>query len=333
VPSLPDPRGELSLTVIDALREPVGAVVAPEVAVSDPLGDEDLQLALYCCYELHYRGFDGVDPEWEWEPSLLAVRRDLERAFEAALRDAIGGPRDRIDPGEMDLALRAIADADESPSVSRYVERHAPREHLLEFLVHRSAYQLKEADPHSFAIPRLSGPPKAAMVEIQADEYGGGRPDRIHADLFATTLRSVGLDDRYGAYLDRIPATTLATVNLVSLFGLHRRWRGAAAGHLALFEMGSSLPSGRYARGMRRLGCPEEGIDFFDEHVIADAVHENIAAVDLAGGLARLEPDIAADVLWGARTSMELDGRAARRMMDAWEAGESSLLAAGMPVA
>ena len=51
--------------------------------------------------------------------------------------------------------------------------------------MHRSAYQLKEADPHSWALPRLSGPPKAALVEVQADEYGGGRPERIHAELFA----------------------------------------------------------------------------------------------------------------------------------------------------
>ncbi len=58
--------------------------------------------------------------------------------------------------------------------------------------MHRSAYQLKEADPHSWAIPRLSGPPKAALVEIQADEYGGGRPDRMHAELFADAMEALG---------------------------------------------------------------------------------------------------------------------------------------------
>lgn len=43
--------------------------------------------------------------------------------------------------------------------------------------MHRSAYQLKEADPHSFALPRVpAGRAKAAFVEIQADEYGGGVP-------------------------------------------------------------------------------------------------------------------------------------------------------------
>ncbi len=225
----------------------------------------------------------------------------------------------------MDLALRAIAAADDSPSLSRHIERHATLEQVLEFLVHRSAYQLKEADPHTFAIPRIAGRAKAAMVEIQADEYGGGRPERMHSTLFAKTLAAMGLDSTYGAYLDQIPGYTLATVNLMSSLALHRRRRGAIVGHLALFEMTSSLPNGRYARGLRRLSAPEEAIDFFDEHVVADAVHENIAAVDLAGGLARSEPGLGPDILWGARALVELEARQTRALMGAWEAGVSSL--------
>ena len=49
------------------------------------------------------------------------------------------------------------------------------------------------------------------MVEIQADEYGGGDADRIHAELFARSMAALGLDRRYGAYLDALPAVTLRT--------------------------------------------------------------------------------------------------------------------------
>jgi len=299
--------------------------VPARVQPTDAIADEDLQLALYLCYELHYRGLPGVDEAWEWEPALLAFRRELEQPFEAALLLAVGEPAGGAAPEEMDLALRAILEADDAPALSRLVERDATREQALEFLVHRSAYQLKEADPHSWAIPRLTGPPKAALVEIQSDEYGGGRPDRIHAQLFARAMDAVGLDPTYGAYLDHIPGVTLATVNLMSLLGLHRRWRGAIVGHLALFEMSSSLPNGRYARGLRRLGWGEDATEFFDEHVEADAVHENIAAVDLAGGLARQDPALAADVLWGARALVAVDGRWIRHVVSAWKRGESSL--------
>jgi hypothetical protein len=215
--------------------------------------------------------------------------------------------------------------------VSRFVERSASLEQVLEFVVHRSAYQLKEADPHSFALPRLWGPPKAAMVTIQADEYGGGRASRMHAQLFADVMDALGLDSRYGAYVDEIPGVTLATVNLMSMLGLHRRWRGAITGHLALFEMTSSLPNGRYARGLRRLGFEGRALAFFDEHVEADAVHENLAAVDLAGGLARQQPELARDILWGARALVDVEARWARHLIAAWDAGESSLLGDGRP--
>jgi len=324
--TLPTPRGAISELLLDRLSLDVHdlepeAIEAPD----DVLADEDLQLSLYLCYELHYRGLPGVHERWEWEPSLLALRRRIETVFEEALYDRIGRPGTGAAAAGMDRALRAVIEADEGPSLSRYLQREGTREQMLEFMVHRSAYQLKEADPHSWALPRLSGPPKAALVEIQADEYGGGRPGRVHAELFAQAMAAVGLDCRYGAYLDSIPGLTLATVNLISLLGLHRRWRGALVGHLAVFEMTSSIPNRRYSRALRRLGFGEDAMTFYDEHVVADAVHENIAAVDLAGGLARQDPSLAPDVIWGARALVEIEAEWARRLLDRWAEGDSFL--------
>ncbi|HEV2058576.1 MAG TPA: iron-containing redox enzyme family protein [Solirubrobacteraceae bacterium] len=328
MPELPQARGELSEALLAALAHPVHPLPAPPVqAPADPLSDEDLQLALYCCYELHYRGLPGVADEWEWEPTLLALRRDIEACFETALAAAVPRPPAPAGPEEMDLALRAIVEADDAPSVSRYVNHEATLEQVLEFLAHRSAYQLKEADPHSWALPRMYGAPKGALVQIQADEYGNGDAERIHAKLFADTMQELGLDTTYGAYVDHLPGSTLATVNLMSFFGLHRRWRGAIIGHLALFEMESSVPNRRYAEGLRRLGFASgRATEFFDEHVTADAIHEAVAAVDLAGGLARQQPELTSDILWGAAALAALDGRWARGMLRAWEAGVSSLL-------
>jgi Iron-containing redox enzyme len=112
----------------------------------------------------------------------------------------------------------------------------------------------------------------------------------------------------------------------MSLLGLHRRWRGAVAGHLALFEMTSSIPNRRYASALRRLGFGGQATAFFDEHVEADAVHENIAAVDLAGGLVRQDPSLGPTVLWGARALAALDALWAGHVLDAWRLGRSSLL-------
>jgi len=323
VSAIPAPRGPLSEALLEALAGPPGRVRLPEPACADPLADDDLQLALYCCYELHYRSFADVDPRWEWQPSLIEARAMLEAPVEQTVTAVVGVPA--VDPGELEGALREAVAADDGPPLARFLERRATLEQFREFLIHRSAYQLKEADPHSWAVPRLGGRAKEALVEIQADEYGGGRRGRMHATLFANAMAALDLDDGYGAYLDAIPGTTLATVNLMSLFGLHRRLRGAIVGHLAAFEMTSPEPNARYARGLRRLGATDQATEFFDEHVEADSVHEAVAAHDLAGGLALAEPELAGQVLFGARALLEVEARFARALLEAFEAGRSSL--------
>jgi hypothetical protein len=323
---LPSPRGPVSELLAQALDDRPGELPPVDpVSAGDPLADEDLNLSLYLCYELHYRGLPGVDDRWEWNPSLLRLRAQLEEQFEEALTEAVPLTAEAVPADQIDVALREIA-AQEGASLSSYVRGRATLEQVREFLVHRSAYQLKEADPHCWAIPRLHGAPKAALVEVEADEYGGGRPDWIHAELFARAMGALGLDSSYGAYLDLIPAVTLATVNQMSLFGLHRRWRGAIVGHLALFEMTSSIPNRRYGDGLRRLGFTGDATLFFDEHVEADAVHENLAAVDLAGGLVRQAPGLSSSVLWGARTLTYLADRWASHLLDCWARDEGSLL-------
>lgn len=325
--ALPEPRGPLSERLFAALREEPDTEIATAdlVPSARPLEDDDLQLALYVAYELHYTAIAGVEDGWEWSPALLAFRRELERQFEEALHRLVGETY-LADPEDVGGALQRIVAEDDGPPLSRFAETRATSEQMLEHVVHRSAYQLKEADPHSWAIPRLAGGPKAALVEVQFDEYGEGRAERVHAELFAQTMRELGLDASYGAYLDWLPGITLATVNLMSLFGLNRRRLGAIVGHLAVFEMTSSIPNRRYGNAFRRLGHGAEVTRFYDEHVEADAVHENIAAWDLAGALARASPAVAEQILFGARALLALEACWAAHLLASWNAGDSSLL-------
>ncbi len=344
---IPETRGPVSSALFKVLAQaPDSAgpgldglyslVVRQLAGTGDIIADEDIQLALFCLYELHYSGLDGVSDSWEWEPALIRVRRLIEEPFEAALRAAAEEAAGNFElPDGIAMTSDAVADVlfglaatDNGPSLSRYVARKATLDQLKEFLVHKSMYQLKEADPHTWAIPRLSGRPKAALVEIQADEYGGGRPERMHSALFARTMRGLGLDDSYGAYVDTVPAISLASVNLMSLCGLNRRLRGAITGHLAIYEMTSSQPNRFYGNGFRRHGFGPDITHYFDEHVEADAVHEQIAGRDLAGGLVEAEPQLLADVLFGATAVMAIDSRLTAHLMSSWEAGQTSLRAA-----
>ena len=319
---LPEPRGTLSADLVRALLD--RDVTVPSV---EPDDDEDLHLSLWMLYELHYRGFDGVDDEREWDPDLLAVRARLEEQFEAELRAdcaeivALAEEQDSV-PDQ----LVAITSYDNGVSLPQYLQRKATADQYLEFLAQRSLYHLKESDPHAWVVPRLDGSPKVALAELQYDEFGGGRPERLHSRLYADALEAVGLDASYGAYVDRVPGYTLAVNNAMSLLGLHRRLRGAAMGHLAAFEMTSSLPCRRYLQGAQRLelGAPVER--YFDEHVEADAVHEHVAARSICGALVDAEPDLRSDVLFGAAVCVHLDAVAGERMIDAWQGDRSTLL-------
>lgn len=329
---LPEDRGPLSGAVSAALRRPPGSV-DPTSGVArgptaDPLLDEDLQLALWTCYELHYRSFDDVDDGWEWNPSLLALRAQLEAHHEAGLATRVPRPVN-VDPDEVPAALAALVEADDGPAVGLHLLRDGTLEQFRDMVVHRSVFQLKEADPHTWAIPRLDGRAKAALVEVQADEYGGGQPGLVHQQLFRDVLRALDLDDTYGHYVDAVPAPTLAASNTQSLFGLHRRWLGAICGHLAAFEMTSAVPNRQFGQALRRYGVADPAATrFFDEHVEADSVHENIAAYDLAGGLAAQEPELAGDIVFGLRALLHCEALFAGQILGAWRKGESSLLSA-----
>ena len=327
------PRGALSQLLLDRLAAAPGPATAAlgqdALAVLDNsrLPAEDRELSLWLLYELHYRGLAGVDDRWEWQPALLAVAGRLEADLERDLRELV---QPRLSPPalpseDVPSRLARLVAEDEGPSLSQYLSRRATRVEYAEFLIHRSLYHLKEADPHTWAVPRLVGAAKVALVEIQSDEYGGGRPEWMHAALFAASMRGLGLDDRYAAYLNEVPAVTLRWANTMTLFGLHRRLRGAIVGHLAALEMSSSLPNRRYGTGLRRLGFDASTTCFFDEHVEADAVHEQIAAHDLAGRLAEAEPDLVDDIVFGAAAALATDAAVATHLLQCWERNQTSL--------
>jgi len=319
--ALPKARGPLSTAVFEALRG-LPQEDAPALDVS-PESPEDAAITLWALYELSYRGFADVDDAAEWHPSLLGLRRRLETELERSLYERwpgvppeyVGATGDTFAQGLFDY----IADHD-GASLARYVHSEADREQVLDLLRVRSVYHLKEADATTWVIPRLGVAPKAALLELQYDEYGVGDPNRLHAHLFAKGMEASGLRPEYGAYVDEAPTEILEQNNAMSLFGLHRRLRGAALGHLAAFEATSSLPSRRMAQGLERLGFPPEMIGYYAEHVEADAVHEQLAVRTICGSLIEDEPEVAGDVWFGAFTCLDLEDRTARRILDGWAA-------------
>ncbi|QIK68100.1 iron-containing redox enzyme family protein [Nocardioides sp. HDW12B] len=310
---IPKPRGPLSevlFGLMSGAREDWDLV-----ADLEPDGADDAHVALWAMYELHHQGLDHALESMEWHPPLLAVRRRLETAFEAELRSRVTAPTVGADFATTFFSYVAGHDG---LSLAAHVQRRCDREQLLELLRWRSVYHLKESDATAWVVPRLTTRPKAALSAVLFDEYGAGDPNRLHAHLFALGMSAAGLSAEYGAYVDDAPAEILEQNNAMSLFGLHRRLRGAALGHLAAFEATSSMPARRIAQGLARLGMPQELVDYYDEHVLADAAHEQQAVRDICGPLVADEPALTDDVFLGAFSCLDLEDRVARRALAEW---------------
>ncbi|MEU7075544.1 iron-containing redox enzyme family protein [Streptomyces narbonensis] len=327
-PEPPEARGDVSRGIRDRLLGGPGRLPREsDVARASPYG-EDLQLALHLCYEQHYQGYAGVPDTLEWDPELLRVRALAEHRFESALRH---------DCRHLPDVKEALADALMEPiggsGVSRFLVDHGELWQAREYAVLRSVHQLREADPHLWVVPRLRGRAKAAMVAIEYDKYGCGRAERMHARLYADLMVGLGLDPSYGRYVDAAGAELLAASNVMSLFGLHRRLRGALVGHFAVLETTSPPAAGRLAEAMRRTGAGPAAVRYFDEHVEADAVHEQLVRREVVTGLLDDEPELAPDVAFGIAATRLLEERLGERLMDAWSSGESALRTPAEPSA
>lgn len=294
--------------------------IEASIGDSDPYGI-DVQLSLYVCYELHYRGFAGVDPGWEWNPGLLHLRARLEEAFLTAVRRSVPDDDARAE-AEMERLSGTHGDV---TGPAAYLRREGTWEQMREYFVHRSLYHLKEGDPHAWALPRLTGQAKASFAAVEFDEFGAGHGDQVHQKLFADLMIAAGLDPTYLGYIDDVPAATLAVVNLMSLFGLHRSHRGAAVGHFAATEITSSPGSRTLLDALRRMGAPQPCREFYREHVEADAVHEQVVRTDVVGDLIAREPHLKSDVVFGIRAFGIVEDRLADHLLRCWDAGETSL--------
>ncbi|WP_395312141.1 iron-containing redox enzyme family protein [Mycobacterium sp. AMU20-3851] len=320
-PALPAAAGPVSAAVTAHLAGRVQDLTRVRPGAADPLG-LDIQLTLYVCYELTYRGFAGVDPSFEWDADLIGLRGRLERVFLDQLHERV--PTVPV-ASAADEMHRVAAESDNGGGPARFLLTGTWQQ-MREYFVHRSVHRLKEADPQAWVIPRLTGQAKASFVAIEFDEYGSGHASHMDQRLFAELMAAAELDDAYLAYLTAVPAESLAVVNLMSMFGLHRSLRGAAVGHFAATEITSPPYSQRIADALVRLDAPPVCTQFYREH--AEACSENGVAIEVVRDLLAAEPELNDDIVFGIRAHDLVERLLAEHMVKSWSAEETSLLRA-----
>lgn len=306
-PVLPPARGPLSLAVIELLTERAPrthfAPVEAPLRDSDPYGI-DMQLALHICYELHYRGFAGVDPGWEWNPALLSLRAQFENEFLSAISHSVGVIEP--DSGVTAELTRLTALARTGPI--EYLRSEGTWRQMQEYFIHRSLYRLRESDPQTWVVPRHCG-----------------CRESVRQQSFAILMAKAGLDATYLAYLDRLPAQSLAVGNLMTLLGLHRAQRGAAAGFFAAAEASFAQTSRILLDAMRHVNAPAACTEFYRDYIENDAPREHSETHAAVSALALREPHLDHDVIFGIRAQQVLETMRAEHLVSSWSAGRSSL--------
>lgn len=288
---LPTPRGPLSEEVFGAL---VGAPRPLPYAGRLPVPvSEDFQVTLWVLQEMTYRAVAGVDPRWEDEGSVVALRHTLERAQETELRANLFCPPTAAQ--DVPEAISRLVASNEGPSLPNWIQTHGHLAHERELVTHRAAGQLKAPDPHSFAIPRLeAGRAKSGLLKMQLEKYGNGEARQSQAERFAEMVRTLEVRPD----IDCLPAVTLRTNTVLNTFAASRRLRGACLGHLAASELTSPEP--------------------------ASVPRQDLASEILAGFVEQY-PREADELLFGAAALMSVEGDFSRHLIERWERGESSL--------
>lgn len=77
--------------------------------------------------------------------------------------------------------------------------------------------------------------------------------------------------------------------------------------------------------GLQRVSAPQRCVDFYQEHVEADAVHEQVVRTDVIGSVLRDDPGVTSYVVLGIRTFRMLEERLATQLMSSWKLGRTSL--------
>jgi len=266
----------------------------------------------------------------EHDLTLIEVRLELERAFEAQLarlelpEEPPAAPED-FGPWLEDLALhRSLWPG--TPSMGAFYRDEATLDQLREVVAQRSLFFLKEPDPWTMVIPSLHGKAKAGLIDLILDEYGWGRYEQMHSTVYATLMGRLGLETGYDHYLDLTAWPFLAGLNYQAMLARHRRLCRRMYGYVYLVESDSPGSMRNYLAAYARNGIADPDVlTFYELHIDADEGHADVALNEVVMPVVRAEPDAARDIARGVLEGRWLHDLLSAHLHEAFSSGRSSL--------
>ncbi len=282
---------------------------------ADPLDARDEALALLAVHDLHLAPIDqlGDRARWQHHPAVAGLKLRLEERYLERLGPH--HPEEAGDEVKVVRAVRALAATDPVPAVYRWVAEDAGAAELLGFLALEGGPDGGFDDLVAVCQVGIDGTPKVELARNYWDEMGRGDPAKVHTELHRRLVQSTGL--RAVPRRDQ-PVEALERSLLGSLLATNRHLQPEMVGALGLVELQAGPRCRRVAQGLRRIGVPEDGLEFYVEHAVADPCHgkdwlDHVIA-PLAGD-SRWAGGILRGARWRAEVNRGLFAWAARRFV------------------
>jgi pyrroloquinoline quinone (PQQ) biosynthesis protein C len=211
-----------------------------------------------------------------------------------------------------------------------YVERHrssslhplfpflrdeATFEQLRQFHYQETPLDICFADILCLMMVGLPATIRHELAENYWDEMGRGDPARNHRSLRLRMMQAFGLSDQ--AHLDAVETFVweeLALANLYFRGALDRRALVEAIGVMLATEIAVPARIECQLEGCRRVGLPEEALDYLAEHVTVDIGHAQGWMDEVVLPMLRERPALAPDLFLGVVTRLELAASVCDRM-------------------
>jgi Iron-containing redox enzyme len=152
-----------------------------------------------------------------------------------------------------------------------YLEKQGNRDEFKYFVAQERPVDLEFANHIALSQFGAEGGLKQEMAKNYWDEMGAGNPNKNHAYMYRRVMSLLDVPNTHET--EDLTWTALAVNNLFSSLSHYHEFHQMSIGCLAATEMAVPKRFERLVQAGQRLSFPQEVIDYYYFHVIADSDH------------------------------------------------------------
>lgn len=267
-----------------------------------PVGRRDAALALAGLHDLHLAPIHtlGDRVRLQHHPVVSTLKYRLEQTYLRRLP--------AVQPVGVDAVagMRKVAAIDLVPPVYDWIADEATLDEVRAYLSLEGGPDGGFDDLVALCQVGIDGEAKVELATNYWDEMGRGDIPAVHTELhhrMASALDLVTVDRR-----DQ-PVEALERSLLGSTLATNRAFQPEMIGALGLLELQAGPRCRRVVKGLKRLGCGDDALAFYEEHAVADPRHGKDWLDHVVGPLAARFPEWGPRIVTGARWRSHMNGQ------------------------